>query len=296
MAAGIGSRYGGIKQIDPVGPNGEIIIDYSIYDAIRAGFGKVVFILRREIDRIFREKIGKAVEQRIDTAYVYQELNALPPGFSAPPERKKPWGTGHAILMCKDVVKAPFCVINADDFYGASAYQALADFLKIAGDSASRREFCLAGYVLKNTLSDHGYVARGVCSISKEGYLVEINERTRIRRFGADVKYEESENHWVPVSPESTVSMNMWGFTPGLFQELEERLPLFLKGNLNQPKAEFFIPEIVGDLVRSSKARVKVLNTREKWFGVTYQEDRPVVEQAIRGLIRQGVYPAPLWN
>lgn len=292
MAAGMGSRFGGIKQIEPVGPSGEIIIDYSIYDAIRAGFGKVVFIIRKQIEEAFREKVGRGMETRIDTEYVFQELSALPSGFTLPPERSKPWGTGHAILMCKDVVKTPFCVINADDFYGAGSYQAMGEALSQSGIS----DFLLAGYVLKNTLSEHGHVARGVCTLDNQGYLKEIHERTKIQKFGDVVKYEEADGQWVEVSPEVSVSMNMWGFTPALFSELERLFPLFLKEKGAELKSEFFIPEIVGQMVRSNKVKVKVLSTGEKWFGVTYKEDKPLFEAAIRELVRQKVYPAKLWN
>jgi len=296
MAAGMGSRFGGIKQIEPVGPNGEIIIDYSIYDAIRAGFGKVVFIIRRQIEEAFREKVGRGIEKRIDTEYVFQELSALPSGFSVPAGREKPWGTGHAILMCKDAVKTPFCVINADDFYGAGSYKAMCASLASAKDEKGVYSFYLAGYVLKNTLSDHGHVARGICAMNKDGYLEEIHERTKIQKFGSVVKFEEGENNWIEVSAEATVSMNMWGLTPGLFNELERLFPVFLKEKGAALKSEFFIPEIVGQLLNAGKARVKVLSTGEKWFGVTYKEDKPLFEKAIREQIRQNVYPERLWN
>jgi|SRR3989339_318108 len=295
MAAGIGSRYGGIKQIDPIGPSGEIIIDYSVYDALRNGFGKVVFVIRKSIEGAFRERVGKTIEKNIDTRYVFQELDRLPAGFTVPSGREKPWGTGHAILMSKSEVNEPFAVLNADDFYGAHAFQVLGEYLANAKDSRDKYDYCLVGYVLRNTLSDHGSVARGVCVANPEGNLVGIHERIKIQPFPDGVKYEEN-NVWHTVPADSPVSMNMWGFTPSLYSELEARFPAFLKTLPDKPKAEFFIPEVVGALVRENKAVVKVLPTHEKWFGVTYREDKPVVEQAIRDLVAKGVYPAKLWK
>lgn len=296
MAAGIGSRYGGLKQIDPIGPGGEIVIDYSVYDAIRAGFSRIVFIIRRDIEKTFRDKIGRVVEKRIDTDYVFQDLDFLPPGFSVPPDRAKPWGTAHAVLCCRDKVRSNFGVINADDFYGRASFQLLGDFLKEAKDREGILDQCLIGYVLKNTLSEHGHVARGVCAAGPDGYLRSIVERTKIMPFSDGVKYTEDEKSWVPVSAESLVSMNMWGFTPGLFREIGERFPLFLKNSAGNPKAEFYLPMVAGELVREKKARVKVLATDEKWYGITYKEDKPVVQQSILALVQKGLYPEKLWN
>jgi dTDP-glucose pyrophosphorylase len=298
MAAGIGSRYGGLKQVDPIGPNGEIVIDYAVFDALRAGFGKVIFLIRRDIEEIFREKIGRSVEGRVETVYVFQELNNLPPGFSVPPDRKKPWGTGHAVLSCKEVVHEPFAVINADDFYGPGAMQALGSYLRQAQDpTGGPYDYSMAGYVLENTLSEHGTVSRGVCEVTPERYLAQVHERTKIKRFGNEVKYTEDGENWVTIPANSTVSMNMWGFTPSFFKELELLFPLFLTENAeNLSRVEFFLPNVVNQLLSAGKASVKVLPVQEKWFGVTHPEDRPFVQAAIRELVRQGVYPENLWS
>jgi len=297
MAAGIGRRYGGLKQIDPIGPNGEIIIDYSIYDALKAGFGKVVFVIREDLEEAFRERVGNTIERQCETAYVFQRLEDVPAGFQAPPERQKPWGTGHALLCCKDEVASPFAVINADDFYGRSSYQILCDYLEHAQDRDGIYDYCMVGYVLENTLTEHGHVARGVCTVSQDGYLVEIHERRRIERFGEVVKYTEDGEHWVEIPRGTVVSMNMWGFTPSLFPELEARFPQFLQKNSdNIQEAEYFLPDVVNDLLEEGKARVRVLQTDEQWVGVTYQQDKPRVKRVIRELIRRGVYPENLWG
>jgi len=296
MAAGIGSRYGGLKQIEPVGPGGEIVIEYSVYDAIRAGFEKVVFIIRHDIEKDFREHIGRKIEDRIDTAYVFQELDALPEGFGVPSERAKPWGTAHAVLMCKNEVKTPFAVINADDFYGAGSYRLLCDFLTRANDTEGIGEYCLVGYVLKNTLSEHGHVARGVVQAAHDGLLKEIHERLKIQKFGEEVKYTEDGTTWINESPESIVSMNMWGFTPSLFGFLEDGFPAFLKENIHNPKAEYLLPVRVGELVGESRARVKILPTDDRWYGITYQQDKPFVKKAIQELAVKGIYPQRLWE
>jgi len=297
MAAGIGSRYGGLKQIDPIGPNGEIIFDYSIYDALNAGFGKVVFVIKKDIEEAFRERVGRTIGKRCETTYVFQKIGDVPEGFEVPPGRQKPWGTGHATLICKDVVHSPFAVINADDFYGRSSYQTLCHYLRGAQDRDGVYDYCMVGYVLKNTLTEHGHVARGVCTVDEDGFLVEIHERTRIEKFGEIVKYTEDGETWVEIPGESVVSMNMWGFTPSLFSELEARFPHFLQKNSdNMQKAEYFLPDVVGDLLKEKKARVRVLSTNERWFGITYQQDRPRVKQAIRDLIHRRVYPENLWG
>jgi hypothetical protein len=297
MAAGIGSRYGGLKQVDPVGPHGEIVIDYAIYDALRAGFDKIVFLIRKEIEDVFREKVGRSVEQRVETEYVMQDLANLPPGFSVPEGRVKPWGTGHAVLSCRGAIDKPFGVINADDFYGPQAFAALADYLRQACDpQGGPYDYSMVGYVLRNALSDHGSVARGVCTLTQDGYLESVRERTRIEKFGEAVKYSENGVDWVDIPADSTVSMNTWGFTPSIFPELEAHFPAFLAKNAgNLLKAEYFLPEVVNDLLKTGQARVKVLPTHEKWFGVTYPQDRPVIQAAIRERIQQGIYPEKLW-
>jgi UTP-glucose-1-phosphate uridylyltransferase len=297
LAAGTGSRYRGLKQIDPIGPNGEIIIDYSIYDALNAGFGRVVFVIKQEIEEALRERVGKTIEKRCETAYVLQRIGDVPEGFEVPPDRQKPWGTAHATLSCKNVVHSPFAVINADDFYGRSSYQTLCDYLKNAQDRDGVYDYCMVGYVLENTLTEHGPVARGVCTVDQDGYLVEIRERTQIEKFGEISKYTEDGEHWVEIPRGSIVSMNMWGFTPSLFSELEARFPQFLQKNSdNIQEAEYLLPDVVDDLLKEIKATVKVLSANERWYGVTYQQDKPRVKQAIRDLIRRGVYPENLWS
>ena len=297
MAAGIGTRYGGFKQIDPVGLNGEIIIEYSIYDALGAGFRQVVFVIRRDMEAAFRERVGRAVEKCMDTAYVFQDLDNVPEGFGVPADRKKPWGTGHAVLSCKRAVRTPFAVINADDFYGATAFQVLADYLRQAQDRDGVYEYGMVGYALGNTLSEHGHVARGVCQVTPDGFLIDVRERTHIERFPDSIRYTENGVDWVKLASDSIVSLNTWGFTLSIFEELEARFALFLQRNTaSLSKAEYFLPDVVGDLVKEGKARVKVLTTKEKWHGVTYQEDRPRVQAAIREMIRQGTYPEKLWE
>ena len=296
MAAGIGSRYGGLKQVDPIGPNGEIIIHYSVYDALKAGFSRVVFVIRRDIEAAFRETIGSEIERRADVAYVYQELTDLPSGFSLPAGRVKPWGTAHAVLCCKEVVTTPFAAINADDFYGSGAYWALAGYLSDAQDSKGMRDYCMVGYVLRNTLSEHGHVARGVCEVTRGGYLRGIRELTHIEMLPDGVKYLDEHDGWAALAADSPVSMNFWGFTLSLFDELEERFPRFLERNIDNLKSEFLLPTLVGDLIRDECARVKVLPTDERWFGVTYQADRPRVQAAVRDLVTQGRYPQNLWG
>jgi len=297
MAAGIGRRYGGLKQIDPIGPHGEIILDYSVYDALRAGFESVVFVINREIEQAFRERVGSTIERQVETRYVFQELEDVPDGCDVPTDRQKPWGTGHATLSCRDVVGSPFAVINADDFYGRSSFQTLCDYLKGAHDRSGVYNYCMVGYVLENTLSTHGHVARGVCEVDAEGFLVDIHERTRIQRLDGNIKYTENGAKWIELPAESVVSINMWGFTPSLFGELEARFAQFLRRNrANIQEAEFFLPDVIGELVKENVARVKVLSTDERWYGITYQQDKPRVKQAIRALIRQGVYPEQLWG
>jgi hypothetical protein len=280
LAAGMGSRYGGLKQIDPVGPAGETIIDYSIYDAMRAGFGKLVFVIRKDIEQQFREIIGTRFEQRIAVEYVYQELDKLPPGFSLPAGRTKPWGTTHAILMAEGVVKENFAAINADDFYGQQAYKVLAQHL-ISGTP----DYAMVGFILKNTLSDHGSVARGVSRTDANHYLTSIVEMTKIERDGAGAKNVEADGKITKLTGDEAVSMNFWGFTPVLFPQLKVEFEKFLKRAGGEQKSECYIPATVGELVTSGQAKCQVLRSSDSWFGVTYREDRPQVVESIRQLI-----------
>lgn len=298
MAAGIGSRYGGLKQVDPIGPNGEIIIDYSLFDARRAGIEHVVFIIRHDLEQVFKEKIGNRAEQYFKVSYVFQELDmALPPGFKVPAERTKPWGTGQAVLLCRPVISGNFLVINADDFYGYEAIKRLADYMRGVKDVPAHYNYAMVGYRLGNTLSEHGHVARGICKISEDGYLMDLRERTKVQKFPEGIKYTEDGQIWHPLSPDDIASMNIFGLTPSIFDELEARFHSFL----NQPttdllKSEFYIPEVIGALAREKKAKVRVLTTEERWFGVTYQQDRPWVQAGLQQLIKEGRYPKKLWD
>jgi dTDP-glucose pyrophosphorylase len=297
MAAGMGSRYGGLKQIDPVGPNGEIIMEYSIYDAIRAGFSKVVFIIKKEIEDTFRDVVGKKIEGLIDVEYVYQKIENLPQGFNVPEGRVKPWGTAHAVLCAKEAVKTPFAVINADDFYGAATYKLINDFLIKNEDMQSKYNYCMAGFVLENTLTENGHVARGVCNVDKTGNLIDIHERTKIMKFGNETKYTENDINWIIIPRGSVVSMNTWGFNQSIFKELENGFPVFLEKNKdNIIKAEYYLPAVVDDLIKAGKADVKVLSTTDKWYGVTYQQDKPVVKNSIMDMVISQKYPQSLWG
>jgi dTDP-glucose pyrophosphorylase len=296
MAAGMGSRYGGLKQVAPVGPSGEIIVDYSLYDALQAGFGRVVFVIKREIEDVFRERVGRAAEKVMDTHYVFQELTDLPPGYALPENRVKPWGTGHAVLAARKAISGPFAVINGDDFYGRASFQAIADFLRTARDAEDGYQYALVGYPVENTLTENGHVSRGVCTV-KDGRLVDIVERTRIKAAGQDVRYTEDGEVWQAIPRGTPVSMNLWGFTPSLLLELEARFPAFLEtAKANPLKAEYFLPSVVDALIKEGKATADVLPTNERWFGVTYPEDLPLVKQAIVSHIEQGNYPDPLWT
>src|SRR6266404_2159669 len=281
MAAGMGSRYGGLKQIDAVGPNGEAIIDYSIYDALRAGFGRLVFVIRRDIEAPFREAIGGKFEKRIAVDYVFQELEKLPPGFTIPPGRTKPWGTTHAILMAEETLREPFAAINADDFYGRESFQVMADFLRAGGP-----DYAMVGYTLRNTLSEHGSVSRGVCECDAAGFLRAVVELTKIEKQGRGAHAEGRV-----LSGDELVSMNLWGFTPALFPQLRERFSEFLRRSGQELKSECYIPTTVNELVASGAARVKVLRTPSSWFGITYKEDKPQVIASIRKLVADGGYP-----
>jgi dTDP-glucose pyrophosphorylase len=297
MAAGIGSRYGGLKQVDPVGPSGEIVIDYSIYDALRAGFQRVVFVIRRDIEDVFREKVGRSIESRVDTRYVFQQLDALPAGFAPPPGRTKPWGTGHAALVARDAVDANCAVINADDYYGPASFAILAEHLRRAHDRNGIADYAMVAFRLRNTVTEHGHVARGVCTARPDGRLASIVERPRIQTFGQAIRFSEDDGAtWTDIAPDSLVSMNMWGFTPSIFDALAEGFPRFLRDRGADPKAEYFLPSVVNDLIQSGKADVRILPTDEKWYGVTYQEDKPELKAFIARQVREGRYPERLWS
>jgi UTP-glucose-1-phosphate uridylyltransferase len=297
MAAGLGSRYGGLKQMDPVGPNGELILDYSIYDALQVGFEKVVFVIKESIEADFKVKIGHKIEGQCEVAYVLQDVSQVPPGFQVPTNRVKPWGTGHAVLTCKPVVDNPLAVINADDFYGRDSFQVLQNFLAAAQNQNGVYSYAMVGFKIENTLTDHGHVARGVCEVDTNGDLRHIKERTHIEKSINGARFTEDDGaSWTKIPAGSFVSLNTWGFTPSIFDELERAFPIFLQTNQNLEKAEFFLPDIVGDLLKTGTARVKVLPTEERWVGVTYQADKPVVEQYIAGLIHSGLYPDKLWE
>ena len=298
MAAGMGSRYGGLKQIDPVDEQGHMIIDFSIYDAIRAGFQKVVFIIKKENEADFRAAIGNRMERQLEVEYVYQEMNSLPAGYEVPEGRQKPFGTGHAVLSCSSVVDGPFAVINADDYYGRHAYQMIYDYLSNHQDDEKYR-YTMVGYILENTLTDNGHVARGVCVTDEQHYLTGINERTHIEKRNGNAEYTENDGAtWTRIPEGSTVSMNMWGFSASILQELKERFPKFLDQNLktNPLKCEYFLPTVVNDLIDEGKATVEVLKSLDKWYGVTYKEDTEYVVNAIQNLKKSGLYPEFLWK
>ncbi|MBN2806261.1 MAG: NTP transferase domain-containing protein [Prolixibacteraceae bacterium] len=291
LAAGMGSRYGGLKQLDEIGPNGEAIIDYSLYDAIRAGFGKVVFIIRKDFEAAFKARFDQKLKGKIEVEYVFQDLNDLPEGYKVPEGREKPWGTGHAIRAAREAVQTPFAAINADDFYGAEAYAACADFLNTL---ATSDWYCMVGYRLDKTLSEHGSVSRGLCRTNTEGNLVDIDELTKISNTPSGIVYERDEQQF-PLKADDLVSMNFWGFHPSLFQHLEAGFVEFLKEKGQELKSEFFIPMHVGNLVKAGKTKVKVLSSAASWFGVTYQEDKPLVIERVKALISKGDYPEILW-
>lgn len=293
LAAGMGSRYGGLKQLDGVGPSGETIMDYSIFDAVNAGFGKLVFVIRDTFENDFREKIVKKYEKKIPVELVFQDINNLPEGFTAPEGREKPWGTNHAVMMGKDVINEPFAVINADDFYGRESYKVLCDFLMKL--ESSNDEYCMIGYRVGNTLSESGTVARGICETDIESNLTGVVERTQIKRIDGVVKYKDENDQWIEIDDNTPVSMNMWGFTPDYFRYSEDYFVNFLKENADNLKAEYFIPLLVNDLIIKNKVNVKVLDTPSKWFGVTYAQDRPEVVTKLQKLVDNGVYPSPLW-
>ena len=294
MAAGMGSRYGGLKQIDPVGRHGEIIMDYSLYDALEAGFEKVVFIINRRIEQDFYEVIGRRAEKHMEVRYVFQQPDAmLPAEFTVPEDRVKPWGTAHALLCCKNDVNEPFAAINADDYYGKRAFRVLFDYLKNAKDG-DKADFSMVGYLAKNTLTEHGSVARGVCEVDANGELVNIVERLKIYKTPEGPAYSEDDGQTLVHFPEDNlVSMNFFGFTPALFPALEARFPEFLRASLetNPLKSEFLIPAEVGRMLQAGKASVRVLSSPDRWYGVTYREDKPEVQQALNELTDAGAYP-----
>ena len=296
MAAGMGSRYGGVKQLDPVGPSGEIIMDYSVYDAISAGFNKVVFIIRKELEKDFREVIGDKFSKNIEVDYVFQELDDLPDGIALPEGRTKPWGTGQAVLSCKGVVNEPFAVINADDYYGKEAFVKIHDYLVSLDSGEDKYAFCMAGFVLANTLSDNGTVTRGICKVDKEGILIDINETADLIQVGDFVEGKDlMTNEEVNLDINSVVSMNMWGFTPELLEELEAGFKEFIEDHGSQLKTEYLLPDVIADLIKEDKAKVKVLSTKDKWFGVTYKEDKKKVMESFQELIDKGLYPKKLF-
>jgi len=282
MAAGMGSRFGGLKQIEPVGRNGEAILDFSVYDAIEAGFTKVVFVIKHAIEKDFKEFVGKRIENKIKVEYVFQEIDILPEGFTCPANREKPWGTAHAILCCKDVVKEPFAVVNADDFYGKSAFLKIADYLQ-----NEKANYCMVGFRLVNTLTENGHVSRGVCEIDNHSCLTKVTERTKI----INCNYTEDDGKtWEALSPDTVVSMNLWGFMPDIFGYIESGFKEFLNQKINVPKSEYYLPSVVSSLIEKGEKQVKVLVAEDKWYGVTYKEDKESVVNAIGAMIDAGLY------
>ena len=299
MAAGMGSRYGGLKQIDPVDKEGHIIMDFSIYDAVQAGFQKVVFIIKKENEADFRSAIGDRLSNQLEVSYVFQDLHNIPEGYEVPEGRVKPWGTGHAVLSCINEIDGPFVVINADDYYGSHAFKMAYDFLTENEDTADTYRYMMVGYKLENTLTENGHVARGVCVTDEEGHLLKINERTHIEKHDGGTAYTEDDGKtWTMLPEGSTVSMNMWGFTRSILDELKAEFPQFLKKGLteNPMKCEYFLPAVVSSLLEADRATAAVLPSADKWYGVTYKEDKPVVVEAIRNLKKEGLYPENLWE
>ncbi|HEY5812279.1 MAG TPA: sugar phosphate nucleotidyltransferase [Terrimicrobiaceae bacterium] len=294
LAAGMGSRYGGLKQIDPMGPSGETLLDYSVYDALQAGFDRIVFVIRRDIEKEFQEKIGSRYQANVPVDYVFQQLEFLPEGFSVPSERKKPWGTAHAVWCAREAITEPVAAINADDFYGRETYAVMGAFLKAAAPKSV--DFAMAGYRLDHTLSEHGSVARGVCQVDGAGRLVSITECTGIERVGSEIVEKQPDGSVRKFHGEEPVSMNFWGLTPAVFPLIEDQLVEFLRTSSSDPKAECYIPVVIGELINRRKATLKVIPTDAEWFGVTYREDKPQVMKALKELHEQGVYPTPLWK
>jgi NDP-sugar pyrophosphorylase family protein len=290
LAAGMGSRFGGIKQVQPIGPHGELIIEYSAYDALRAGFNRLVLVIRQDIEADFRATIGRRLEKHMEVHYAYQESNDLPVGFSTPAGRTKPWGTGHAVLAVRHAVRRPFAVINADDFYGASAYQSL------AAHFAASADYAMVGYPLRQTLSEHGTVSRGLCATDRAGRLQRITEITKIEKTGEGARYTDAAGQPQQLTGSEFVSMNFWGFTPAVFPQLEALFCEFLKKHAADPKAEYYLPTALSALNESNAAKVSLLRSEDEWFGLTYREDLPAAQAAVTALIKAGRYPAPLWK
>ncbi len=298
MAAGMGSRYGGLKQIDPIDDKGQIIMDFSIFDAKEAGFEKVVFIIKKENLSLFRECVGDKVSKHMKVTYVFQETADLPKGYEVPADRVKPWGTGQAVLSCRDAVKGPFAVINADDYYGKEAFQLIYNYL-LENEDDDKYRYTMVGYQLKNTVTENGHVARGVCEIDSKGKLLEVNERVRIEKHAAGIEYSEDDGtSWTSLDDDAVVSMNMWGFSRSMIDELEERFPAFLDVAIkeNPLKAEFFLPSVITELLQEGKAEVEVLTSKDKWHGVTYKEDKPIVVAALQKMKDDGKYPDILYK
>ena len=294
LAAGMGSRYGGLKQLDGLGPNGETIMDYSIFDAIRGGFGKIVFVIRKDFEEDFRKKIISKYENHIPVEVVFQSIDKLPEGFTCPAERVKPWGTNHAVLMGKEVIREPFAVINADDFYGRDSFAVIGKFLSELPEGA-KNTYCMVGFRVGNTLSESGTVARGICSTDENRHLTTVVERTEIMRINGVVSYKDENGEWVGIEDNTPVSMNMWGFTPDYFNYSEEYFIDFLKENIDKPKAEYYIPLMVNKLINDGTATVEVLDTTSRWFGVTYAADRQGVVDKLQALADSGEYPSKLF-
>lgn len=293
LAAGMGSRFGGLKQVEPVGPNAETILEYSIFDAIRAGFGKVVFVIRESFAEDFKARFEPKLKGKIEIEYVFQELNKLPDGFVLPAEREKPWGTGHAVLMAKDAIKEPFAAINADDFYGAEAYQVIAAFLK---EKVNESHFAMVGYKLGNTLSEFGSVSRGICVTNEQNELSQITETHNIRQENGATVCDSENKETVQLKGDETVSMNFWGFYPSIFDKIESQFVEFLNDNILKPKSEFYIPFVVFEMIQRKQVKVEVLRADSPWFGVTYKDDKPFVVEQIQQLTAKGIYPAKLWE
>ena len=296
MAAGMGSRYGGLKQMDPIGPCGEVILHYSIYDAMRAGFKRVIFLIKHEIEKDFRSIVGDPVAKHMEVRYAFQQLDTLPEGFTVPEGRTKPWGTGHAVLCCRDLIDAPFCVINADDYYGPSAFKSAYDFLTHGTDDEKKR-YMMVVYLLKNTVTLNGHVSRGLCEVSEDGYLQKVTETTHIISCCDGVLTTDDEQTYTKIPENTFVSMNMWGFTPSLLDTLSVEFPAFLSSAAreNPLKAEFFLPSVVSAMLARDEATVQVLPSLDKWYGVTYRQDKPDVMLAITEMTNLGQYPRPLW-
>ncbi|MBS4014543.1 MAG: nucleotidyltransferase [Bacteroidetes bacterium] len=292
LAAGMGSRYGSLKQIDGIGPNGETIIEYSVFDALRNGFGKIVFIIRKNIEKEFDEVFSKRFKGKVPYELVYQELDMLPEGFNCPEDREKPWGTGHAVWVARNAVKEPFAVINADDFYGNDAFKVLAE--ELSKPDIKKSDAFMVGYRLGNTLSEQGYVSRGVCTVENH-YVKNVVERTKIERIKNKVCFTDENNNQVEINEDSIVSMNCWGFTPVYFEHADNLFKEFLKNNINNSKSEFYIPLIINNLIEKNEIQCKVLPTSAEWFGVTYAGDKPIVKEKLKHLAEKGKYPSPLW-